>query len=204
MCAGITMYEPLCYHGMKDADAKKCVGIIGLGGLGTMGVKLAKAMGHTVMVISTSKSKEAVAKEKGADLFVVSTDAESMKSGGNKCDLILNTISANHEMMTYLPLLRAQGALVQIGLVTKPHTLSQLPLMFQRKSVAGSFIGGLKRTQELLEFCAEKNVIPDTELIQATQIDSCFEKLSNNTAGGTRYVIDIDASKADASFMPKE
>ena len=169
-----------------------------------MGVKLAKAMGHSVMVISTSNSKEAVAKEKGADMFVVSTNAESMKNGANKCDIILNTISANHEMMTYIPLLRPCGTLVQLGLVVKPHTLSQLPIMFQRKQVAGSLIGGIKRTQELLDFCAEKNVVPDTEMIHASGIDGAWEKLINNTAGGTRFVIDIEASKADADFMPKE
>lgn len=136
MCAGITMYEPLCYYGFKEAGENgksKCVGIAGLGGLGTMGVKLAKAMGHSVMVISTSTSKEALAKEKGADFFCVSTNEDSMKANANKCDIILNTVSANHEASTYLPLLRPCGTLVQLGLVTKPHTLSQLPLMFQRK-----------------------------------------------------------------------
>lgn len=112
MCAGITMYEPLCYHGFKDCGKKKVVGIAGLGGLGTMGVKLAKAMGHDVMVISTSASKEALAKEKGADMFCISTDEESLKANANKCDIILNTISANHEAMTYLPLLRSCGTLV--------------------------------------------------------------------------------------------
>lgn len=115
MCAGITMYEPLCYYGFDQAgkDGKvKCVGVAGLGGLGTMGVKLAKAMGHKVMVISTSASKEAIAKEKGADYFAVSTDPESMKENENKCDIILNTISANHEAMTYMSLLRPCGTLV--------------------------------------------------------------------------------------------
>jgi uncharacterized zinc-type alcohol dehydrogenase-like protein len=177
MCAGITMFEPLCYHGFQDAGLagkKKTVGIIGLGGLGTMGVKLAKAMGHDVMVISTSASKEALAKEKGADHFVISTDADSMKAGANKCDIILNTISANHEAMTYMPLLRSCGTLVQLGLVTKPHTISQLPLMFQRKSICGSLIGGIARTQELLDFCAAKNVAPDIELIQASGIDEAW------------------------------
>jgi len=115
MCAGITMYTPLKHWGFKaagEAGKEKCVGIIGLGGLGTMGVKLAKAMGHKVMVISTSANKEAIAKDKGADMFVVSTDAESMKANANKCDIILNTISANHEAMTYLGLLRSNGTLV--------------------------------------------------------------------------------------------
>ena len=206
MCAGITMYEPLCHYGLDEfgkKGVKKNVGIIGLGGLGTMGVKLARAMGHDVTVISTSTSKEAVAKEKGATLFVVSTDEASMKTGANKCDLILNTISANHELSSYIPLLRPGGTLVQLGLVTKPHTVSQLPLMFAKKSIAGSLIGGIKRTQELLEFCAEKNVMPDIELIEAKDIDSSWKKLLDNTAGGTRFVIDMEASKKNADFMPK-
>merc|ERR1712167_30381 len=101
----------------------KTVGIIGLGGLGTMGVKLAKGMGHNVMVISTSANKEAVAKEKGADMFCVSTDEASMKAHANKCDLIMNTISADHQAMTYLGLLRANGTLVQLGLVKAPHQI---------------------------------------------------------------------------------
>lgn len=168
MCAGVTMYEPLCFYGFKEAGENgkvKTVGIVGLGGLGTMGVKLAKAMGHRVMVISTSPNKEALAKEKGADIFCISTDPDSMKENANKCDIILNTISANHEVMTYMSILRSSGTLVQLGLVTKPHTISQLPLMFQRKAISGSLIGGIQRTKELLEFCAKHNVVPDTELI---------------------------------------
>ena len=106
------MYSPLKHWGLKaagEAGKKKCVGIVGLGGLGTMGVKLAKGMGHKVMVISTSANKEAMAKEKGADIFVISTDAESMKANSNKCDIILNTVSVAHEAMTYLGLLRSNG-----------------------------------------------------------------------------------------------
>lgn len=126
MCAGITMYTPLVHWGYKaagEAGKVKTVGVVGLGGLGTMGVKLAKAMGHQVMVISTSANKEAVAKEKGADLFVVSTNEESMKANNNKCDMIMNTVSADHQAMTYIPLLKANGVLVQLGLVKAPHQI---------------------------------------------------------------------------------
>lgn len=156
------------------------------------------------MVISSSPSKEQAAKDKGADIFAVSTSEDSMKANANKCDIILNTISADHEAMTYMPLLRSCGTLVQLGLVTKPHTISQLPLMFQRKSIAGSLIGGIKRTQELLDFCGEKNVLPDIELIKACGIDEAWKKLIDNTAGGNRFVIDIEASKKDEHFLPKE
>lgn len=203
MCAGITMYEPLCYYGMKEKK-NQTVGIVGLGGLGTMGVKLAKALGHTVMVISTSANKEAMAKEKGADIFCVSTDPESLKANTGKCNLILNTVSADHDCMTYIGLLKAQGVLVQLGLVGTPHTVPQMPLMFQRKSLAGSLIGGIKRTQELLDLCGEKNVTPDIELIEAKQLDETWEKLDKMNTTAVRYVIDIEASKKNAEFMAKD
>jgi len=155
MCAGITMYEPLRHWGATKPGAKMTIGIIGIGGLGTMGVKEAKALGHTVYAISTSAHKEKMAKEKGADHFVVSTDEESMKANAGKCDLIINTVSAKHEVSHYLGLLKTNGTIVQLGLVPEPHTLCQLPLIFSRKSVAGSVIGGIPPTEECLEFCGK-------------------------------------------------
>lgn len=156
------------------------------------------------MVISTSANKEAIAKEKGADLFCISTNEESMKAHASKCDIILNTISADHEAMPYIGLLRPNGTLVQLGLVKKPHTIPQMPLMFTRKSLTGSLIGGIADTEELLQFCGAKGVLPDIELVEAKQIDECWEKLSSNAGLGTRYVIDIEKSKANADFIPKE
>merc|ERR1719219_3304691 len=114
-CAGITMYSPLVYWG-ADKGGKR-VGIVGIGGLGQMGVRIAKAMGNTVTAISTSPNKEAAAKEIGADNFVVSTDPEKMKAAADSLDLILNTVSADHDLNTYLPLMAAKGVLVQLGLV---------------------------------------------------------------------------------------
>jgi len=154
LCAGITLYDPLKYWGATEPGKHMSIGIIGVGGLGTMGIKLAKALGHRVVAISTSANKEAMAKEKGADAFVVSTDNGSMAAEAGKIDLIINTVSAKHELAHYLSLLRTNGTLVQLGLVPEPHTLSQLPLVFQRKSVGGSLIGGIKNTEEVLEFCA--------------------------------------------------
>lgn len=113
MCAGITLYDPLEHWGAAKEGAKKmCIGIIGIGGLGTMGIKMAKAMGHRVVAISTSPNKADLAKSKGADGFVVSTDAASMAAEANKMDLILNTISANHQLAHYLSLLRTNGTIV--------------------------------------------------------------------------------------------
>lgn len=116
LCAGITMWDPLRHYGFTAEGApKKCVGIIGIGGLGTMGVKLAKALGHEVVAISSSDKKETIAKEKGADIFVNMKSEESVKAANMKCDLILNTVSANHDLNVYMPLLNKRGVLVQLG-----------------------------------------------------------------------------------------
>lgn len=114
MCAGITMYDPMRQHGFTDGT-KKTVGVIGIGGLGTMGVKIARALGHDVVAISTSSKKQAMAMEKGATHFVVSTDPESVKACAGKCDLILNTVSAAHDVNVYFPLLAKNGIFVAIG-----------------------------------------------------------------------------------------
>jgi uncharacterized zinc-type alcohol dehydrogenase-like protein len=144
LCAGITMYSPLKHF--DNGEGKMTVGIVGIGGLGTMGIKLAAAMGHEVIAISTSDKKEALAKEKGASGFVVSKDPESIKKFAQRCDLILNTVSAAHDLNTYLPLLAKDGTLVQLGGILVPHQVSQLPLMFNRQRIAGSLIGGIKET----------------------------------------------------------
>ena len=121
-----------------------------------MGIKLAKALGHNCVAISTSTNKEALAKEKGADAFVVSKDPESIKANMASCDIILNTVAAAHDLSLYLPLLKKNGVLVQLGLVTQPHAIYQLPeLIMKRKSVAGSFIGGIAATQEVIDLCFE-------------------------------------------------
>merc|ERR1719295_527680 len=143
-CAGITMYSPLCYWKANQGNMR--VGIVGIGGLGQMGVRLAKAMGNTVTAISTSPNKEAAAREIGADNFVVSIDSESMKAASMSLDLILNTVSANHQVSTYTPLLAKRGVIVQLGLVLEPHQVMQMPLMFNKLSIAGSLIGGIPET----------------------------------------------------------
>ena len=123
MCGGITMYSPLKHWGCLNGK-KMTVGIIGVGGLGTYGIKLAKAMGHDVVAISSSNAKEAMARSKGADFFVASKDPESMLAGKGKCNLILNTVSADHDLNTYLPLLARDGTIVQLGLCFSPHNIS--------------------------------------------------------------------------------
>lgn len=174
LCAGITMYSPLKHWGAMDGKKMK-IGIIGVGGLGTMGIKIAAALGHDVVAISTSPKKEEIAKKKGATHFCVSTDPESVKANANSCDLILNTVSANHDLNVYIPLLVKNGTLVQLGAALAPHPVCQVPLMMERKSIAGSIIGGIADTQELLEFCAKHKIWPDCQVIEADKIQWAWD-----------------------------
>jgi len=203
MCAGITLFDPLVHWGANEGK-KMTIGIIGIGGLGTMGIKMAKAMGHRVIAISTSANKEAIAKEKGAEAFVVSTDTASMAAEAGKIDLILNTISANHQVSHYLPLLNVNGTIVQLGLAPEPHAVSQLPLIFQRKSIAGSLIGGIKNTEACLEFCGKHGITPDIQMIEAKKIDWAWDQITTINKDGVRYVIDIKKSLEDKEFVPAE
>lgn len=161
LCAGITMYDPLRYWGATKKDRVMKIGIVGIGGLGTMGIKLAKALGHEVYAISTSAHKETMAKEKGADGFIISKDENSMAAHKMTLDLILNTVSANHQVSSYMNLLNYSGTIVQLGLVPEPHLVNQLPLLKFRQNLTGSHIGGIKATEELLALCAEHRIIPD-------------------------------------------
>ena len=192
-CAGITMYSPLAHW--KATSGGLNVGVVGIGGLGQMGVRLAKAMGNKVTAISTSPNKKPVALEIGADDFIVSTDADSMAAGKDSLDLILNTVAAPHEISTYLPLLRRDGTLVQIGLDTTPHTIIQLPIMNKRIKISGSMIGGMKETQECMDFCAKNKIVPATQLITAAELDGVYEVLEKKNDQVIRYVLDIAANK---------
>jgi len=192
-CAGITMYSPLCDWGADRGKMR--VGIVGIGGLGQMGVRLAKAMGNTVTAISTSPSKEAAAREIGANNFVVSSNEESMTGAAGSLDLILNTISASHDLNIYLPLLARRGVLVQLGLVTTPHPLLQLQLMPQRKTITGSLIGGLPQTQECIDFCHKHNIVPNIEIVTWKELDGVYTKLKEKNDSIIRNVLDIEASK---------
>ena len=145
-----------------------------------------------------------LAKQKGAEGFVVSTDTASMAAEAGKMDLILNTISANHQVAHYLPLLRTGGTIVQLGLAPEPHQVSQLPLIFQRKSISGSLIGGIKNTEACLEFCAKHGITPDVQHIEAKEIDWAWDQILTINKDGIRYVIDIKKSLDNKDFVPKE
>ena len=144
-----------------------------------------------------------MAKDKGADLFVVSSDVKSVNAVGPICDLILNTVSSNHDINTYMALLAKNGTIVQLGIVDQPHQVHQMPLMFGRQAIAGSLIGGIESTKECLQFCADHNIYPDVEIIKASQLEKVWDTLINNNKDGLRYVIDIKQSLADQSFLPK-
>lgn len=202
LCAGITMYDPLRHWGATNTDKKMTVGIIGVGGLGTMGIKLVKALGQKCVAITSTKAKEALAKEKGADTVIFSTDEESMKAGAASIDLMINTVPVPQDCTKYLPLLAQGGTIVQLGYWGEPHMINQMTLIGQRKGIAGSLIGGIKATEEMLEFCAKNNIMPDIELINANKIEDVFAKLAAGNSDTLRYVVDITKSKADKDFMP--
>jgi uncharacterized zinc-type alcohol dehydrogenase-like protein len=168
-----------------------------------MGVKFASTLGHKVIAISTSANKEAMAKEKGATGFVVTKDPSSLQANAGTMDIIFDTISAQHDINTYLPLLKTNGIMVVIGGVTAPHTVYQMGLMFQRKTITGSLIGGIKATQEVIDFCHENNIYPDIKLIKAKELNEAWAALSEGKGDGVRFVVDIKASLEDESFLPE-
>lgn len=187
LCAGITTYSPLKRYGTKKG---KKVGVVGLGGLGHMAVKIAKAMGAEVTVFSTSKEKEADAKKLGAKHFVFSKDEANFKTLAQKFDLIINSVSASHDLTPYLQILKIDATMVLLGV---PPELSQIAagsLIGGRKRLTGSLIGGIKETQEMLNFCAAKKVFSDIELINADQINAAYDR---TVKGDVKYRFVIDA-----------
>lgn len=186
LCAGITTYSPLKYW--KVGKGTK-VGVLGLGGLGHMGVKLAVAMGAEVTMLSHSPSKEKDAKRLGAHRFVLTSDAAQVKEVTGYFDFILDTVSAEHDYNFYLGLLRTNGTMVCVGVPPSPTPVAAFSIIFGRKSLAGSLIGGLPETQEMLDFCAEHNIVSDIELIRMDEINEAYERM---VKGDVRYRFVID------------
>jgi len=187
MCAGITTYSPL--HTWKVQKGQK-VGVVGLGGLGHMGVKIAASLGADVTVFSTSKSKAADAKRLGAQHFALSTDSAVMAPLNGHFDFVLNTVSAEHHLSDYLELLKPDGTLVLVGASPKPFSLQAFSLIMKRRRLAGSLIGGIRETQQMLDYCAAHNLAADVEVIKADQINRAYERL---VKGDVRYRFVIDA-----------
>lgn len=194
LCAGITTYSPL--RTWKVGKGSR-VGVIGLGGLGHMAVQLAVAMGADVTVISRSNRKEADAKALGAKAILVSSDENAMQAAAHIFDLIIDTVPVKHDVSTYLPLLDVDGSLVIVGQVGPMDELMTMPLIFGRRRVAGSLIGGIKETQEVLDFCAEHTIYPKCEMIRIDQINDAFAALSKGDIAH-RYVIDMASLEMSA------
>jgi uncharacterized zinc-type alcohol dehydrogenase-like protein len=186
LCAGITTYSPLRHWG---AGPGKRVAVIGLGGLGHLGVKLAAAMGAEVAVLSQSLKKMEDGLRLGASEYYATSDEDTFKKLKGSFDLILNTVSANLDMADYLGLLKLDGTLVELGMPEKPMPVPAGALIFGRRSLSGSLIGGIAQTQEMLDFCAEHDVTPEIEVIEASYVNEAYERM---LASDVRYRFVID------------
>jgi uncharacterized zinc-type alcohol dehydrogenase-like protein len=187
LCAGITTYSPLRHW---NAGPGKKVGIVGIGGLGHMGVKLAHAMGAHVVAFTTSDSKRQAALDLGADEVVVSRNAEEMAAHATSFDLIVNTVAAPHDLDAFLLLLKRDGTMTLVGAPAIPHpSPGVFNLILKRRSIAGSAIGGIPETQQMLDFCAEHGIVADIELIRADEINDAYERMLK---GDVKYRFVID------------
>jgi alcohol dehydrogenase (NADP+) len=191
LCAGITTYSPLRYW--KVGKGHK-IGIIGLGGLGHMAIKFAKSFGAEVTVLSTSPGKKADAMKLGASNFVVTTDEDQVKSVANSFHFILDTLSANHDYNQYVSMLKVNGTMICVGLPAEPIHMPAFSIVFARKCVAGSLIGGLPETQEMLDYCAEHDIVSDIELIPIQKINEAYDRMMKSDVK-YRFVIDIASLK---------
>lgn len=189
LCAGITTYSPLRHW---NTGPGKKVGVVGIGGLGHMGIKLAHAMGAYVVAFTTSESKKAEAHKLGADEVVISKDPEQMAKHYKSFDFILNTVAASHNLDNFTALLKRDGTMTLVGVPADPHQSPNVSILIgKRVAIAGSMIGGIAETQEMLDFCAEHNIVADIELIKAEQINEAYERMLK---GDVKYRFVIDSS----------
>ncbi|GAB3647250.1 NAD(P)-dependent alcohol dehydrogenase [Echinicola sediminis] len=187
LCAGITVYSPLKHWG---AGPGKKVGVLGIGGLGHMAIKIAKALGAEVTVFTRSASKASDAKRLGADRAVLSTEADQMKAQIGSQDIIIDTVSAKHDVNEYLNLLKVDGSLVLVGLPPEKLEVGAFNVVMGRKSFSGSNIGGIAETQEMLDFCFEHGIVADSEIIRIQEVNEAFERLEKGDVK-YRFVIDM-------------
>jgi uncharacterized zinc-type alcohol dehydrogenase-like protein len=187
LCAGITTYSPLRHWKVGKGDK---VGVVGLGGLGHMGVKLAVSFGAEVTMLSHSASKEKDARRLGAHKFILTSDAAQAKGVRNYFDFILDTVSAEHDYNFYLTMLRTDGKMVCVGAPPTPAEISVFNLILKRRSLAGSLIGGIPETQEMLDYCAEHNIVSDVEVIDIKDINVAYERMLRSDVL-YRFVIDM-------------
>ncbi|MCC6287977.1 MAG: NAD(P)-dependent alcohol dehydrogenase [Chitinophagaceae bacterium] len=187
LCAGITVYSPLKHWG---AGPGKKVGVLGIGGLGHLAIKIGKTMGAEIIVFTTSPGKVKDAKRLGADDAVLSSDKEAMAKYSQKIDFIIDTVSAKHDVNEYLNLLHHDGSVVLVGLPAQPLEVSAFSVVHGRRSVAGSNIGGIAETQEMLDFCYKNNITADSEIINIRDVNNAFERLEKGDVK-YRFVIDM-------------
>ena len=191
LCAGITTYSPL-KHWKCAPDSR--VGVVGLGGLGHMAVKLAASMGAEVTMLSTSRGKEADAKRLGAHAFELTSDPKNLKKLAGRFDILIDTISVEHDLNLYLGLLKPEGAMVCLGVPPKPASVAVFSLIYGNKTLAGSMIGGIAETQEMLDYCASKKIVADVEMIPIQKINEAYERMLKSDVR-YRFVIDIASLK---------
>ncbi|EMY80642.1 cinnamyl-alcohol dehydrogenase-like protein, CAD1 family [Psychroflexus gondwanensis ACAM 44] len=191
LCAGITTWSPLKQWNVQKGDK---VGVVGLGGLGHMGIKFAHALGAHVVMITTSPSKSEDAERLGADEVLVSKNEEDMKKHANSFDFILNTVPVGHDVNPYLNLLKRDKTMCLVGAIEPLKGVNGGALIVKRKRLAGSLIGGIKETQEMLDFCGEHNIVSDVEMIDMQNINTAFERVVNSDVK-YRFVIDMQSLK---------
>lgn len=191
LCAGITTFSPLNHWKIKKGDK---VGVIGLGGLGHMGIKFAHAMGAETYMITTSPEKAEDAKKLGADAVLISKNEEDMKKHKNSFDFLLNTVPVKHDINPYLNLLKRDSTMVMVGAIEPLEPMHGGSLIMGRKRVAGSLIGGIKETQEMLDFCGEHNIVSDVEMIDMKAINKAFKRVQDSDVK-YRFVIDMKSLK---------
>jgi uncharacterized zinc-type alcohol dehydrogenase-like protein len=189
LCAGITTYSPLRHWNVSKG---KKVGIVGLGGLGHMGLKFAHAFGAQTVLFTTSANKSADGRRLGADEVVISKNADEMQKHAGSFDFILDAVSANHDLNAYLSLLKRDGTLTMVGAPQHPVPISIFNLLMGRRSLAGSAIGGIKETQEMLDFCGEHNITSDVEVIRMNQVNEAYNRLLKSDVK-YRFVIDMSS-----------
>ena len=195
LCAGITTWSPLRHW--KAGPGKK-VGIVGIGGLGHMGIKLARALGAHVVAFTTSESKRDDALKLGAHEVVISKDEKQMAAHMGSFDFILNTVAASHNLDAFTGLLKRDGTMTLVGAPSEPHpSPSVMNLIFRRRQIAGSLIGGIPETQEMLDFCAQHNIIADIEMIRMQEIEDAYERMLKSDVK-YRFVIDMESLKKAA------
>jgi alcohol dehydrogenase (NADP+) len=193
LCAGITTYSPLRHWGVTEG---KKVGVVGLGGLGHMGVKFAHALGARVVVFTSSPNKKEDALHLGADDVVISRDAEQMKRHAGSFDFILDSVSAEHDINTYIQLLRRDGNITLVGAPPKPFAVSAFGLLLGRRSLSGSPIGGIAETQEMLDFCGKHNITADVEVIPIQKVNEAYDRMLKSDVK-YRFSIDMNSLRSD-------